>query len=122
MKQVPFKLGPLALLLSVISICLTTLAILSFATSSADLRLAQKYAETMKIRYELEQEGQDFLRSVKEGNTAGAEQDADGSLSRVFTSDGFELRVRLTEDGQVLSWRIQKQWEEDTEIEIWPGF
>ena len=33
-----------------------------------------------------------------------------------------DFNVPLTEDGQVLSWRIQKQWEEDTEIEIWPGF
>ena len=40
MKQVPIKLGPLALLLAVISICLTTLAILTFTTARADLRLA----------------------------------------------------------------------------------
>ena len=54
MKQVPIKLGPLALLLTVISICLTTLAILSFTTASADLRLAEKYADTVQTRYELE--------------------------------------------------------------------
>ncbi len=56
MKQVPIKLGPLALLLAVISICLTTLAILTFTTARADLRLAQKYAETVSTRYELERE------------------------------------------------------------------
>ena len=44
MKQVPIKLGPLALLLTVISICLTTLAILTFATARADWRLAEKHA------------------------------------------------------------------------------
>ena len=39
MKQIPIKLGPLTLLLTVISICLTVLAILSFTTARADLRL-----------------------------------------------------------------------------------
>ena len=64
MHQVPIKLGPLALLLTIISICLTTLSILTFTTSGADLRLAQKYADTVQIRYELEQEGQAFLQEA----------------------------------------------------------
>ena len=50
MQQIPIKLGPLALLLTVISICLTTLSILTFSTSSADMRLAQRYAETVRER------------------------------------------------------------------------
>ena len=53
MNQVPVKLGPLALLLTVISICLTTLAILTFSTARADGRLAERYAETVTLRYEL---------------------------------------------------------------------
>ena len=56
MHQVPIKLGPLALLLTIISICLTTLSILTCTTSGADLRLAQKYAETVQTRYSLERE------------------------------------------------------------------
>ena len=42
MKHVPIKLGPLALLLAVISICLTTLALLNVSTAKADERLAEK--------------------------------------------------------------------------------
>ena len=61
MHQVPIKLGPLALLLTIISICLTTLSILTCTTSGADLRLAQKYAETVQTRYSLEREGQAFF-------------------------------------------------------------
>ena len=55
--RMPVKLGPLALLLTVISICLTTMAILTFATARADRRLAEKYAATVRLRYELDQEG-----------------------------------------------------------------
>ncbi|MBQ3392333.1 MAG: hypothetical protein IJG52_02855 [Lachnospiraceae bacterium] len=71
MNQVPIKLGPLALLLTVISICLTVLSILTFTTSGADLRLAQRYADTVKARYALESEGQAFLQRANEAVRAG---------------------------------------------------
>ena len=70
MKQVPIKLGPLALLLAVISICLTTLGILTFTTARADLRLAEKYASTVRTRYELERRGQEFLQELSETDPA----------------------------------------------------
>ena len=38
MKHTPIKLGPLALLLAVISICLTTLALLNVSTAKAEER------------------------------------------------------------------------------------
>ena len=66
MNRAPIKLGPLALLLTVISICLTTLAILTFTTARADLSLAEKYAQTVETRYALERQGQEFLREVSE--------------------------------------------------------
>ena len=59
--QQPIKLGPLALLLTVITICLTTLAILTLTTARADLRLAEKYADTVAARYELERMGQAII-------------------------------------------------------------
>ena len=64
MRKTPVKLGPLALLLTVISICLTTLAVLTFTTARADRSLAEKYADTVAVRYGLEAEGQRFLRDL----------------------------------------------------------
>ena len=73
MQQIPIKLGPLALLLTVISICLTTLSILTFSTSSADMRLAQRYAEAVRERDALEIQGQEFVAEASaqlaEGDT-----------------------------------------------------
>ena len=121
MNQVPVKLGPLALLLSVISICLTTLAILSFSTSAADTRLAEKYAEAVQIRYRLEKEGQEFLHNVSEGGSSGVVPDAEGIIRQDFEENGFVLHIGLTDSGKILFWRIEKLWEEDTEINIWDG-
>ena len=89
--RMPVKLGPLALLLTVISICLTTMAILTFATARADRRLAEKYAATV-----------------------------DGTYETVLERDGSTLTIRV-EDGAVVAWRHQRTWEEDLEWDLWPG-
>ena len=108
MNRAPVKLGPLALLLTVISICLTTMAILTFATARADRRLAEKYAATVRLRYELDEEGQQWLQS------AGSDDEA------VFERDGSTLTIRV-ENGAVTAWRHQRAWEEDLHLDLWPG-
>lgn len=136
MNQVPIKLGPLALLLTIISICLTTLSILTFTTSRADLRLADKYAETVKVRYALEEEGQAFLQEADETVASGLPLNAmfdvtpvpGGGVSRIFEQDGTVLTVTLLPDREsesgyaVSAWTIMRQWEEDNSIgNIWLG-
>lgn len=131
MKQIPIKLGPLALLLTVISICLTTLAILSFTTASADLRLAEKYADTVQTRYELESRGQEFLKELSETDPAdyslmGWERDAGGNYTEALECDGMVLHIGFRPDRasayQLISWRLEKNWEEDESIgTLWDG-
>lgn len=131
MKQAPIKLGPLTLLLTVISICLTTLAILNFTTARADMRLAEKFAETVQTRYALEAEGQAYLReldalSAAERTALAREADGDGVLWRLFERDSARLQigVRPAEDGfQIVSWRQDKEWtREETLGNLWSGF
>ena len=116
MKRLPIRLGPLSLLLTVISICLTVLAILTFTTARADLRLAEKYARTVQTRYALEREGQAFLA---EADAAAAE----GALE--LTEDGFRLQIGLRRDGagvETAVWKHERLWEEDDSLNLWPGF
>ena len=131
MKQVPIKLGPLTLLLTVISICLTTLAILNFTTARADMRLAEKFAETVQTRYALETEGQEYLQeldalSAAERAALKREADGDSVLWRLFERDSARLHtgVQFGEDGvQIVSWRQDKEWNrEETLGNLWPGF
>ena len=126
MNQIPIKLGPLTLLLTIISICLTVLAILTFTTARADESLALKYADTVKTRYALEAEGQAFLQSLEESGApaSGTETDREGVTWKSFERDGSTLRIGfVTENGRVriVSWRQSKAWEEDTSINIWSG-
>lgn len=143
MNQVPIKLGPLALLLTIISICLTTLSILTYTTSGADLRLADRYAETVRVRYELEREGQAFVEEADETVSSGLPLNAvfdvspapGGGITRTFEQDGTVLTVTLmpgrsgegaqngaNSDFHVSEWKIIRQWEEDNSIgNIWLG-
>ncbi len=128
MKQVPVKLGPLALLLTVISICLTTLAILTFTTARADLSLAEKYADTVKTRYELETRGQEFLQEAKKTSSLSSLPGVtieDGVYYKELTLDGSILRIGLADYGdgvQVVEWRHEKEWTPDTDIgNLWNG-
>ncbi len=126
MKQTPIRLGPLALLLTVISICLTILAILTFTTARADLRLAEKYAGTVQSRYELERRGQEVLSELARGEIAAGETDADGVVRTELEADGFHLSIALAPDGtggyRVIEWRQTKEWEPDETIDnLWSG-
>lgn len=123
MKQVPVKLGPLALLLAVISICLTTLAILSLTTGRADRSLAEKYARTVTARYALEIRGQEYRRDAAAGNAMEGRRDAQGVLWQTFEEDGVRLTVGIASDGQIVSWRQDKEWTQDTTMgNLWSGF
>lgn len=138
MKHIPIKLGPLALLLTVISICLTVLGLLSFTTARADVSLAQKYGDTVRLRYELEAEGQAFLGEAHQALAAGGDAAAilegltgtetgeDGVIRKILTKDGFTLTVGIVPDEEegirVVDWSIQKEWEPDTDIgNLWSG-
>jgi len=134
MKQVPIKLGPVALLLTVISICLTVMAILTFSTAGADKAMANMFANSTQIRYELEQSGQEFLQQTDEVLAGGGQltdvpdaKAADGGIEKVLEEGGYQLTIRLQPAGEgdytIGQWTLEKKWEEKETIDgLWQGF
>lgn len=134
MRHIPIRLGPLALLLAVISICMTTLGILAFTTARADMVMAEKYAATVRERYALEYQGQAFLQTAAEAlegekqlsGLAGTETDGDGVTWKTIEQDETSLEIGLRPDRQtgwkVVSWRLIKAWEADESMgSLWDG-
>ncbi len=134
MGHTGIRLGPLALLLSVVSICVATLSILAIVTANADLRIAGQYADMVKTRYALETEGQVFLWEAGEAFLAGenlsllpgTKTDEDGIIWKEIWKNNYRLTagIRLTENGtlNVVCWRIGKPWEAETGIgNLWNG-
>lgn len=125
MRNAPIKLGPLALLLAVVSICLTTLSILSFSTARADRRLAERYAQTVTARYALEARGQEALAALPE-SAGDWETDEEGRLWQSLEQDGTRLRIGLEPDAgggyRVVAWVLEREWTQDTHIDnLWNG-
>ncbi len=128
MKNTNMKLGPLALILTVISICMAILAILSYTTAHADKRLAEKYADNIAVRYQLEREGQKYLADVcgsLADGTAGYVPDESGIIWNTIQSGDDALRIGIepTEDGvRTVYWRQEHAWEPNTDIgQLWTG-
>lgn len=137
MKQIPIKLGPVALLLTVITICLTVMAILSLSTAGADKAMADRFADSARVRYALEAEGQKFLQEADQTLEQGGkltdlpdtdpwEGGAAGSVEKTIDSEGYQLTIRLAPEGaagyRISGWSLEKEWEEDTNVHVWqPG-
>ena len=135
MNQTPVKLGPLALLLTVISICLTILSILSLTTAAADLRLASKYADTVSERYVLEIKGQEAIQKLDEELKAGvaptgfepSSEGEEGVLYTTLTDEDMSLTIGVeldqsAGDYSIVTWDYDHDWvQKDTIDNLWPG-
>lgn len=134
MRHTGIRLGPLALLLAVVSICVATLGILAIATANADMRIAGQYADMVKTRYALEAEGQIFLCEAGEALLSGVKPsllpdtktDENGVTWKEIWKEDYRLTagIQLEEDGtlSVVCWRIGKIWNAETGIgDLWNG-
>lgn len=119
------RLGPIAIFLVVVAIILTTLATLTLATTHADKVMAERFASVTSTRYELEAEGQQFLRDYDAQAAAGAVTDAD--REKTIERDGYTLEIRVSApDGnggfEIEKWDLRKNWNADDPFtHIWKG-
>lgn len=128
MKQIHVRLGPLALLLTVIVICMTVLGLLALTTARGDLSMAQRYAESVETRYSLEAKGQAFLYEATRdpGSLDLLESDGDGIRWKELSEEGISLRIGLAvqrNSFRVVSWQfMQESWEPQENISgLWSG-
>ena len=82
------RLGPIAVFLTIVAMVITTLALLTVATSNADRVMAGRFANITQTRYELEADGERFIAAVAAGNaesmegvTAGSSADAEDAAA-----------------------------------------
>ncbi len=130
MKHIPIRLGPISLVLTVITVSMAMLSILTLSTAQADLRLAETYADTVREQYAREAEGQAFVRDAHRAAASGAplaalsdEQTTSGLLQKTITSDRAALVIQLrADDLRIVSWRTVTNWEADNDPgQLWDG-
>ena len=129
------RLGPIAIFLAVVAVILSTLAVLTVATSNADMAMAKRFARVTQIRYELETDGEKFLQEADEKASEGtfsaesleAEKTLKGTFVRTISKNGYKLRIEITDPGdsgkcEVVSWKMTKEWNaDDPYTGIWQG-
>ena len=119
------RLGPIAIFLVVVAIVLTTLATLTLATTNADKVMAERFASVTSVRYELEAEGQQFLRDYDEQISSGTVTDSD--RLRTFAKDGYTLEIEVSRPDtagnyNIVSWNLKKNWNADDPFtHVWKG-
>ena len=137
MKQVPIRLGPAALLLTVITICLTVMAILTISTAGADKTMADKFADSARVRCSLEKNGQLFLQEADRTLASGgkltdlpdakaAEDAPKGSVEKTIQEEDYHLTIRLEPAGKndytITGWTLDKDRQEPADLDVWqPG-
>ena len=128
------RLGPIAVFLTVIAVVLSTLAMLTAATSHADKVLAERFAYVTKIRYEIEAEGEQFVRDFDEASRAGAvdaallgASETEEGYEKTIEKEGYSLTVEVSApdakgDFEITKWKLSKNWNADDPLDdLWKG-
>lgn len=136
------RLGPVAIFLTIVAMVITTLAVLTVATSNADRVMAGRFASITQTRYELEAGGERFLAAAASGDITGiegaqagpiaedegAQADGNTAYSYVSEKDGYRLEVEITEPDaagnfEITKWKVSRIWNsKDLISDIWQGF
>ena len=127
------RLGPIAIFLVIVTMVITTLAVLTVATSNADVTMAKRFADITQIRYGLEAQGEEFLSYVESADVSDPADHMNGVTQTgngyEFTAEdgGYRLEIAVTrQDGsgryEVTKWKLTKIWNaSDPMNSIWPG-
>ena len=128
------RLGPFAIFLVVVTMVITTLAVLTVAASNADVTMAKRFADITQIRYGLEAQGEEFLSYAMEQEGGRSLADGMNGVTRTgsgyeYTAEkgGYKLEVAVTGPDntggyEVTKWKLTKIWQGDDPMKsIWPG-
>ena len=106
------SIGASSLILIFIVLCMATFGLLSLSSAQGDLKLARRNADAVKVYYEADNKGQQWLKDV-EG---------------VLMDRGRSLRIELVlmcgeKRYEVKSWYVynSEEYEIDTSMPVWGG-
>lgn len=128
------RLGPLAIFLAVVVMVITTMAVLTIATSNADRTMAKRFASVTQTRYQLEADGERFISEAVNAHASGGEyapsdmaQATDQGYQFYEELNGYSITVVITVPDangsyELLEWKVSKLWNADDPVkDIWNG-
>lgn len=128
------RLGPLAIFLAVVVMVITTMAVLTIATSNADRTMAKRFASVTQTRYQLEADGERFISEAANAYASGEEYASSETVKATELGyefyeelNGYSITVVITvpdKNGryELLEWKVSKLWNADDPVkDIWNG-
>lgn len=129
MRKKRFQVGSVAVLFSVVALCVAVFALLTVVTAASDARVARQYGDHIQGLYGCENLGQQWLARM-DGWMAGQEPLPEGTrISEDFAEteiqDGSRtlcIRLRFTQSGYEISrWSCTTQWQPEDDWNLWLG-
>lgn len=124
-----FQVGSIAVLFSVVMLCVSVFSLLTVVTAASDARVARQYADHVRELYRCEDLGQCWLAGMdgylsgKEPLPAGTRLSGDLAETEI-TEGNRTLRIRLLlkeTDYEICLWNCTARWSPEENWELWPG-
>lgn len=125
MENRRFRVGSVAVLFTVVLLCVSIFAALTVTTALADEKTAQRYGQHVSRQYACENLGQEWLAQARAFQMGlgllpeNTSQEADGSLNTTIAGDSMELTIRLNQAGTLERWSCTAQWQPEEIWQLW---
>ncbi len=127
MRGKRLSIGSVAILFTVVMLCVSIFAALTVATAAADARTAKQYADYVQRLGRCESAGQQWLAEADSWLRGlgplpeGAQQTETELSGQVEDGDmTLSIRLRLKDGGyEIVRWQLETQWKPRQELHLW---
>ena len=125
MENRRFRVGSVAVLFTVVLLCVAIFAALTVTTALADEKTAQRYGPHVQQQYACENLGQQWLAQARAFQLGlgplpeDTAQTENGGLSTCICSGSMELRIRLDGTGRLEQWSCAALWQPEEHWQLW---
>lgn len=125
MENRRFRVGSVAVLFTVVLLCVAIFAALTVTTALADEKTAQRYGQHVYQQYACENLGQQWLARARAFQLGlgplpeDTRQEEDGSLTTCIRTDDMELNICLDAAGNPERWSCSAQWQPEQSWQLW---
>lgn len=127
MNRKRFHLGSMAVLFTVVIVCVSVFGALTVMTAAQDLRMSRQYAAKVQQLYDCEALGQQWLGQVEDALRGGDplppgtwQEGEELGVTLETDTMSLDIGLGLTAHGyEIRRWSCEAKWQPQTEYNFW---